>query len=46
MKYLNGIYYVEVEDNRYKFQLTEINILRKRDPPTSLRNQYQFQNET
>ena len=46
MKYLNGEYYVEVKDHRYKIHPTENIILRKRDPPTSLRAQYQVQNET
>ena len=46
MKYLNGEYYVEVRDHRYKIHRTEKIILRKRDPPTSLRIQYQVQNET
>ena len=46
MKYLNGEYYVEVKDHRYRIHLTENIILRKRDPPTSLRTQYQVQNET
>ena len=46
MKYLNGEYYVEVKDHRYKIHATENIILRKRDPPTSLRTQYQVQNET
>ena len=46
MKYLNGEYYVEVKDYRYKIHPTENIILRKRDPPTSLRTQYQVQNET
>ena len=46
MKYLNGDYYVEVKDHRYKFHPTEIIFLRKRDQPTSLRTQYQVQNET
>ena len=46
MKYLNGQYYVEVKDHRYKIHPTENIILRKRDPPTSLRTQYQVQNET
>ena len=46
MKHLNGEYYVEVKDHRYKFHPTEYIILRKRDPPTSLRTQYQIQNET
>ena len=46
MKYLNGEYYVEVKDHRCKIHPTENNILRKRDPPQSLRNQYQVQNNT
>ena len=46
MKYLNGEYDVEVKDHRYKIHPTENIILRKRDPPTSLRTQYQIQNET
>ena len=46
MKYVNGQYYVEVKDHRYKIHPTEIIILQKRDPPTSLRTQYQVQNET
>ena len=46
MKYLNGEYYVEVKDHRYKIHPTENIILRKRDPPTSLRTQHQVQNET
>ena len=46
MKYLNGEYYVEVKDHRYKIHPTENIILRKRDPPTSLRTRYQVQNET
>ena len=46
MKYLNGEYYVEVKDHRYKIHPSENIILRKRDPPKSLRTQYQVQNET
>ena len=46
MKYLNGEYYVEVKVHRYKNHANEDIILRKRDPPTSLRTQYQIQNET
>ena len=46
MKYLNGAYYVEVKDHRYKIHPTENIILRKREPPTSLRTQYQVQNQT
>ena len=45
MKYLNGEYYVEVKDHRYKIHPTENIILRKRDPPTSLRTLYKVQNE-
>ena len=46
MKYLNGNYYVEAKDHRYKIHPTEIIIFRKRDPPSSLRTQYQVQNNT
>ena len=46
MKYLDGNYYVEVKDHRYKIHPTENFILRKRDPPTSLGTPYQVQNET
>ena len=46
MKYLNGEYCVEVKDNRCKIHPTENIFLRKRDPPTVLRTQYQVQNET
>ena len=46
MKYLNGEYYVEVKDHRYKNHPTENIILRKRDPPASLRTQYQVKNQT
>ena len=46
MKYLNGEYYVEVKYHRHKIHPTENIKLRKRDPPTSLRTQYQVQNET
>ena len=45
MKYLNDEYYVEEKDHSYKIHPTEIIILRKRDPPTSLRTQYQVQIE-
>ena len=45
MKYLNGEYYVEVKDHRYKIHPTANIILRKRDEPKSLRTQYQVQNE-
>ena len=46
MKYLNGECYVEVKGHRYKIHPTENIILRKRNPPTSLRTQYQIQNGT
>ena len=46
MKYLNGEYYVEVKDHRYKIHPTENIFLRKRDPPSSLGTQYQAQNGT
>ena len=46
MKYLNGQFYVEVKDHRYKIHPTENIILRKRDPPKSLRIQYQLENDT
>ena len=46
MNYLNGEYSVEVKDHRYRIRPTENIILRKRDPPSSLRTQYQVQNET
>ena len=45
MKYLNAEYYVEVKFHRYRIHPTEINFLRKRDPPKSLRTQYQVQKE-
>ena len=46
MKYLNSEYYVEVRDHRYKIHPPEKITLRTRDPPTSLRTQCPFQNET
>ena len=46
MKYLKGQYYVEVKDHRYRIHPTENIILRSRDPSTSLRTQYQVQNDT
>ena len=46
MKYLNGEYYVEVKDHRYKIHPTDNIMLRKRNPPTSVRRQYQVQKET
>ena len=46
MKYLDGNYHTEVTDHRYRIHPTENIFLRKRDPPISLRTQYQVQNET
>ena len=46
MKYLDGIYYLEVKDHRYRIHPTENIKLRKRDHPTSVRTQYQVQIET
>ena len=46
MKFLNGHYNVEVKDKRYKIHPTENILLRLRYPATSLRTQYQVQNET
>ena len=46
MKYLNGEDYIEFRDHRYTIHPTEDIILRKRNPPTSDRTQYQVQNET
>ena len=46
MKYLNGENYVQVNDHRYKIHPTEKIILPKLDPPSSLRTQYQVQNQT
>ena len=45
MKYLSDQHYVEVKENRYTIHPTENIILRLRDPPISLRTQYQVQNE-
>ena len=44
MNCLHGKYYVEIKDHRYKFQPTEIVILRLREQPKSLGTQYQVQN--
>ena len=46
MKLLNGLYYVEVEDHRYKIHPTETILLGLRDPPQSLRTQYQVKINT
>ena len=45
MNYLDGNYYVEVKDRRYKIHPNAKNLLRRRDEPNSLRTQYQVQNE-
>ena len=45
MIFLNGEYYVEVKNLQYKIHPTENKILRKQDPPNSLRTQYQVQNK-
>ena len=45
MKYLDGQYYVEVRDHRYRIQPTE-KIIRLRKKLISPRIQYQVQNET
>ena len=37
---------MEVKDHRYRIHPTENIILRKRDPPKTLRTQYQVQNDT
>ena len=46
MKYLIGNFYVEVKYHRCRIHPTENIILHKRDQPTSLRTQYQVQNNT
>ena len=46
MKYLIEEFYVEVQDHQYRIHPTENIILRERDPPTSLRTQYQVKSET
>ena len=46
MKDLNGHHYVEVKDHRYRIHPTENIIWQKRDPPASLRTQYQVKNQT
>ena len=42
MKKLNGEYYVEVKDHRYKIHPTENIILRKRDEPNLLELNIKF----
>ena len=46
MNYLNGEYYVEVKNHRYRIHPTENIILRLPDEIKSLRTQYQVQNES
>ena len=46
MKFLNGQFYVEVKDKRNSIHPTENIILRLRDPPISLRTEYQVQNNS
>ena len=46
MKYLDNNYCVEFKDHPYKIHPTENIILGLLDEPTSLRTQYQVQNET
>ena len=46
MKYLNGKNYVEVQGRRYLIPPNEHNLLAEREPPTSLRSQYQGINDT
>ena len=46
MKYFSGQHYVWVKEHRYLIQLIEKFLLGLRGPPTSLRTQYQVQNDT
>ena len=46
MKNLDGLYYVELKDHRYKIHPRENINLRLRDEPKSVRTQYQIQNRT
>ena len=46
MKYLDGNYFVEVKDHRYKIHPTENIMLKLRDEPKSLTTQYQVKNTT
>ena len=46
MNHLDSNYYVEVKGHQYGIQPTEKIIIRLRDPPKSLRTQYQVQYET
>ena len=45
MKNLDGRYYVEVKDHRYRIQPKEKIILGLKDEPKPLRTQYHVQNE-
>ena len=45
MKYLDGRYYLEVKDHSYRSHATKNKIKKEREPPKSLRTQYQVQNE-
>ena len=45
MKFLNGEHYLEVKDKRYRIHPTEFIPSTLRDPPNSLRTQYQVQNK-
>ena len=42
MKFLNGQYYVEVKDHRYRIYPPEIFILRERDPPNLIEYNIKF----
>ena len=46
MKILDGNYYVEVKDKRYRIHPTEKFLLGLRDEPKSLRTRFQVQNNT
>ena len=46
MNYLDGDYYVEVKDHRYRIHPTDNIISRELDPPKSLRTQNLVQNQT
>ena len=43
--YLNNKYYVDVKDKRYFIRPNKNIILEERDPPKSLRTEYQVQKE-
>ena len=46
MKFLDGNYYVDVKDKRYRIHPTEKIVLKLRKEPKSLRTQYQVQHDT